>query len=237
MGDRSVLRMGGAAAVVGGVLALLGNLLAPRWTNIDDPERYRKIADSGVWRVDGLILVFAGILIVAGTVAIAKSLEGGGVDGLAMYGRLAAVVGGTLALLDFGMTASAIKDSADSFAASTGANQVSAFWATNALDHTLGAVFNTWSIVLLGVSPLLLGAAALRTRRYPSWLGWAAVVGGVVCLATGAVGLMRADQDPLVIPFAIGSVLVTVWGLGAGWVLWQRSGASSPSTASATTVA
>src|SRR3954471_11376004 len=84
--DRTFYRWGGAAAVVGGVLALLGNLMAPRWTDIDDVERYRKIADSGIWRIDALILVFAIILVTVGTVAVAKSLEGGGADGLAGYG-------------------------------------------------------------------------------------------------------------------------------------------------------
>lgn len=236
MGNRSVLRAGGAAAVLGGVLAMVGNLLAPRWTNIDDPERYRKIADSGVWRADGVILVFAGILIVAGTVAIAKSLEGGGSDALAYYAKVAAVVGGSIALLDFAMTASAIKDSAEAFASANAQNQVSAFWATNALDHTLTSVFNLWSILLLGISPLLLGVAVLRTRRYATWLAWAAMAGGVLCLGTGTVGLTRTDQDPLVIPFAIGSVLVTIWALGAGWTLWQHNG-THPATPARETAA
>jgi hypothetical protein len=220
--DRSFYRLGALAAVVGGGLALVGNLLAPRWTDIDDVERYRKIADSGIWRLDGLILVVAIILVTAGAVAIAKSMEGGGADGLAGYGRLATVVGAPLALLDFGLTTSAIKDQADVFAHAPKQDVVGAFWATNSLDHTLTALFNTWSVLVLGIAPLLLGAAALRTKRYPAWLGYVAVVGGLVCTATGLIGLMTDDQDPLVIPFAIGSVLVTIWGLGAGWVLWQR---------------
>ena len=222
MADRSFFRVGGAAAVVGGVLALVGNLLAPRWTDIDDAERYRKVADSGIWRADMFILVVAIILITAGTVAVARSLEGGGSDALAAYGRLAAVVGASIALMDFAITASAFKDSADAFASATRQDQVSAFWATNAIDHVLGAMFSAWTIVLLGVSPLLLGAAALRTKRYPAWLGWAAIVGGLICLGIGFAGLTTTDGDSLVIPFAIGSVLVTVWGLGAGWMLWQQ---------------
>jgi hypothetical protein len=38
-----------------------------------------------------------------------------------------------------------------------------------------------------------------------------------------------SDTDALVIPFAIGSVLVTVWALGAGWTLWKQSGTSPDS--------
>lgn len=210
------------------MLALVGNLLAPRWSDIDNVERYRKIADSGIWRFDGLILLLAIVLVTAGTVAVAKSLEGAGVDGLAVYGRLAAVVGAPLAVLDFGLTTFAIKEQADVFAGATGQDQVGAFWATNSLDQLITAVFNTWSVLVLGLGPLLLGAAVLRSRRYPTWLGWAAVVGGLVCLGTGLSGLMMSDQDPLTIPFVAGSLLVTIWGLGAGWVLWQRSRVAEP---------
>jgi hypothetical protein len=63
----------------------------------------------------------------------------------------------------------------------------------------------------------------LRTKRWPVWLAWVAIVGGLLCLGTATVGLIRSNQDALVIPFAIGSVLVTIWALGAGWMLWRNS--------------
>ena len=46
MNDRSFLRLGAAAAVVGALLALAGNLLHPRFGDIADVDLYRKIAGA-----------------------------------------------------------------------------------------------------------------------------------------------------------------------------------------------
>jgi hypothetical protein len=221
MADHSFLRLGGASAVLGGVLALIGNVLHPRWTDLDNAELYRKLADSAVWKVDHLLLMVALLMTTAGTVAIARSLEGGDGDTLARYGRLATVVGGAIALAAVGLDAYAYRAAAENFAGATGADQTSAFWAVNAIDHVSTALFNVFTLVLLGVAPLLLGLAAMRTRRFPAWVAWVATVGGAVCFVVGLWGLATTDQDMLVIPFLVGSVLVTLFILAAGWILWQ----------------
>jgi hypothetical protein len=222
MADRTFLRWGGAAAVIGGVLALVGNALHPRWTDVEDVELYRNIADSGVWKADHLLLVVALVLTVAGTVAIARSLHDGAGDTLARYGLLATVVGGAIALANISVDGYAARIAAENFAGASAQDQVGAFWASNAIDHISTAMFNVWTMVLLGISPLLLGMAALRSKRYPAWLAWAATAGGAVCTVVGFWGLGTSDQDMLVIPFVVGSVLVTLWILGAGWMLWQQ---------------
>ena len=222
MADRSFLRMGGAAAVLGGVLALIGNVLHPRWTDVDDVELYRNIADSGIWKLDHLILVVALILTTAGSVAIARSLHGGADDALARYGLLATVVGGAIALTNIALDSYAYRTAAENFAEAIPQDRIGAFWAANAIDHISTAAFHMWTIVLLGVSPLMLGAAAIRSRRFPAWVGWAGAAGGLVCTGVGFFGLVTSDQDMLVVPFLVGSVLVTLWILAAGWMLWQQ---------------
>jgi hypothetical protein len=222
MADRSFLRTGGAAAVLGGVLALVGNALHPRWTDVEDVELYRNIADSGIWKADHLVLVVALVFTVGGVVAIARSMEGAEGDGLARYGLLATVVGGAIALANISLDGYAMRAAAENFVNATDQDRVSAFWAVNAIDKIGSGMFSMWTLILLGVSPVLLGAAALRTRRFASWIGWAAVVGGVVCVGVGLAGLADVDADSLVIPFLVGSVLVTLWVLGAGWMLWQQ---------------
>lgn len=222
MADRSFLRWGGLAAVVGGVLALVGNVLHPRWTDMDDVERYRELADSGIWKVDHLLLVVALLLTTAGTVAIARSLEGRDGDALAQYGRIATVVGGAISLAAIGLDAYAYRVAAENFVGAIPQDQVASFWAVNAIDHVSTALFNVFTLVLLGVAPLLIGLAAMRSRRYPAWVAWAATVGGAVCFVVGLWGLGTTDQDMLVIPFLVGSLLVTLFILAAGWMLWQQ---------------
>jgi len=70
MNDRSFLRLGAAAAVVGALLALAGNLLHPRFGDIADVDLYRKIAGSDRWLTSDLLLIAALVLSTAGLVAI-----------------------------------------------------------------------------------------------------------------------------------------------------------------------
>jgi hypothetical protein len=222
MEDRSFLRLGAVAAVVGAVVALVGNLLHPRYGDIPDSELYRNIADSDTWRIADAILVVALVLTIAGTVAIARSLEGGHDGGLARYGSMAAVLGGAIAIAQIGIETFAFKQAAVVVQHAQPQDIVGAFWATNAIDKLNTSLFDTWTIVYLGLAPLLLGTVALRTRRYPVGVGALALAGGLVCLAVGFVNLLRQDQTATQIPFLVGSLLVTAWILVAGALLWRR---------------
>src|SRR5207248_6841305 len=108
-------------------------------------------------------------------------------------------------------------------------NVVSAFGATNAMDHLSSAMFAIWTLVLLGIAPVLIAAAFMRSRGLGSLastrLGAVGAIGGLVCMVVGVGSLLHGDQSAFDIPFAIGSVLVTIWVIGTGVVLW-RTGAN-----------
>src|SRR5437763_7625590 len=88
MSNVSVRRVAGATAIVGGVVALVGNALAPRF-NDDDVVVYRKIAHSTRFTVADVIVLLAVLLITAALVGFARSA---GSSEFAYYGRLAAIV-------------------------------------------------------------------------------------------------------------------------------------------------
>ncbi|HYT38938.1 MAG TPA: hypothetical protein VEN99_05480 [Acidimicrobiia bacterium] len=224
MNDRSFLRLGAAAAVVGALLALAGNLLHPRFGDIADVDLYRKIAGSDRWLTSDLLIIAALVLSTAGLVAIARSLHGGGMDGaLARYAGVAAMVGGAMAIMQTGVDAFAFRQAARAFSGAPAQDLVGAFWATNAIDKLGVALFATWTFVFLGVVPLLLAAAAFRTRRYPLAMTTVGAIGGLGCAVVGVVNLVRLDQSATEIPFLVGSLLVTAWLLWAGVVLWQQT--------------
>ena len=70
-------------------------------------------------------------------------------------------------------------------------------------------MFNTWTIVFLGIAPVLIGVAMVRTRRYPKWLGALGIVGGAVCFVVGCLNIARQDQTSTQTPFLVGSLLGT----------------------------
>lgn len=97
--ERSFVRIGGASAIVGAVLGMVGNLLHPV-TPIDDPEGVREsIADSEIWVAIHLVIVFGITLMLGGLVAIYHSIRGGIAGALARFGLFAAVVGATVGLV------------------------------------------------------------------------------------------------------------------------------------------
>jgi hypothetical protein len=211
-----VKRLGGASAVVGGILALVGNLLHPRYGDEQDVEIYRKIATSDRYVVADFVLLVALVLVIAGILSIARHL---GANPLSDHGRLFAVIGGTIALIQVGLETFALKHQAEVFARASPEAQNGSFWAANTLDHLNSALFSTWTAVFLGLTPILLGVAALQARRFPVWINVVAVLGGGLCLVVGSVNLGRDDQSTLDLPFLVGSLLVTVWVVAAGAML------------------
>ncbi len=225
MEERVFLRFGAGAAVAGAVLGLVGNVLHPRYGDLSDVELYRRIATNNAWVPADLLILAALVLSVAGIVAVARSLRGGGAnESLADWARLGAVAGGAIAIAQTGVDAFALRQAARAFAGAADPDVVGAFWATNAIDKLSTALFATWTLVLLGIVPLLLAVAAVRTRRYPWAVSGMAGVGGLGCAVVAVVNLVRVDQSATEIPFLVASVLVTAWLLLSGLLLWEGTG-------------
>jgi hypothetical protein len=215
----AVGRITAGLAISGAVLALVGNAIAPRF-NGDDVVVYHKIATSDRFAAADVIILVALVVVTAAFVGISRRLRSDDRAELLEYARVAAVVGGAIGLIQIAVELYGYRQQARAFDGANAHNVVSAFWATNALDHATSAMFASWTIVLLGIAPVLLGAAQLRSRNM-SRLGWAAVVGGAVCVVVGIGELLKADQSSFDVPFAIGSVIVTLWLLATGIVMWR----------------
>ena len=219
MNSWSVRQTAAATAVVGGVVALVGNALAPRY-NGDDVDVYRKIAHNTRYTAANVIILVAVLLVVAAMVGLSRTLRA---SELGYYGRLAVVLGGGLAILQAGVVLYAYKQQALAFTGANDHNVVSAFWATNALDHLSAAMFDAWTLLLLGIAPVLIGTGFLRGRGMAARTGGLGVLGGLICIVVSIGSLLHSDQSTFDIPFAIGSVLVTIWLIGTGVILWRAS--------------
>jgi len=227
MDDRSFLRSGAFAAVAGGILALAGNLLHPRYPNVDNVVMYPKIAKSQTFVIADLIIVVALVLVIAGFVALAQFAGGA----FGRWGRDAALVGGAIALASTGVEMYGLRQQAILFASAKGTNQVAAFWATDSINHLNIGTFAIWTLVFLGIAPLCIGVASIGSKRFPAWLNAMAVLGGLICGVVGVAGLFLSDQNPLNIPFLVGSLLVTLWVIFAGLQLFGKAASSGLASA------
>jgi hypothetical protein len=221
MCDRPYLRVGGGAAVAGGILGIVGNLLHPRYSDISDVEMYRRIAGSGRFQVADLLIIVALLMTVVGFVAVAQAMSAERGRVLARLGSHAALVGGTIAIAGISLDLYAFKQSADIFASAAANDRAGAFWATNAIDHINTGIFGAWTIVFLGAAPLLIGVAVVLSRQWATWIGIGGIAGGALCCAVGFINLSRQDQATTQIPFLVGSLLVTVFLIATGTLLWR----------------
>lgn len=219
--------VGASFAVGGGVVALVGNLLAPRFDQNDDVAVYRAVAASDRLAPAGLVLLLAFLLTTIGIFAIAASLRGGRGNDAAWLGAAAVGAGGVIALAQNSLELFGYRQMARVFTAADGQNQQGAFWATSALDKANSSLFSTWTLLLLGLAPLLISIAMLQTRAFPAWLAGVGIVGGLVCAFVAIANLVREDQTALNLVFLIGSLLVTVWLIASGVLLRREPGAAS----------
>jgi hypothetical protein len=217
--DRDLYRWGGAAAVVGAVVALVTNLLHPRISNYENyvGETLAKVAKSDAWIPIHLGLLVGSLLIVLGLFAVARSMKGGPADGLARLALGSLLVAAPVAVATLLVDGYATKQIADAVAA--GGDQT----AGAAVLHVAWALFTGLIILFVGVTPALLGMAAARSGIYPAWLGWAAVILGIVAVADGIVAAWDGPSAAFFAVFIATSGLLTLWVLILGVLVGRRA--------------
>lgn len=99
-GPSTSIRIGGGFAIAGGVLALAGNALAPRFNQDQDVDVYEAVARSSRLVPANLILITAVVLVAAGLWTVATTMRAGRGAELARLGAGAAVVGGSIAVVE-----------------------------------------------------------------------------------------------------------------------------------------
>jgi hypothetical protein len=219
------LRIGGVGAGGGGALVLVGNILHPRESGqLDDAEALLTVAaDSDIWVADHLVIT-AGIgLLLAGFYGLRQSISGPGVT-WAGLGWGAAIVGVATGLAFMMTEAIAVASLADDWATSSGADKVQALAAGDAIFQLSLTLAAAAALILFGVTPILYGLAILGSDDYRAALGWIGVVAGsvtffasVIQVFTGITTLTGLILVPL------GIVVVTVWQVYLGVVMWRRS--------------
>lgn len=219
--DRSVLRLGGGAAMTGAVVGLVFNLLHPRAGDaLDDAAaELALISDDGMWQFTHYMLGISVVLGLAAILVIGRSFPD---QPAASWGLLAAGVGiaSTVMLL----SAVALDGFAMERLASAGADAAGAEVLQSATFALLTIGIGTW----FGLTPMLFGIAMLSSLAYPRWLAYIALGGGTLGFITGTIqwfsGPTTLTMNGL---FLIASLAVTVWFFFAGWALWQRTEAAS----------
>ena len=226
-----VFRIGGWSAVVGSVLAGIGNLVHPV-TPMNDPVGVaRVIADSDGWVPVHLAIVVGILLMLGGLVALYHSIRGGIAGALARLGLFAAVSGVTIGLVLVILDGVTAYQLAQEWAAAPPGDQALALGLVHVNETINFALASLFNLVFAGATFLLFGLAVALSDVYPRGLGWVVVVAGAASVGAGLVQAFTGEPTEASGGLTIfGPTVITLWLLVVGILLARmgRDSARSP---------
>jgi hypothetical protein len=232
-GRRAQIRLGAASAVLGALLALVGNALHPDLP-ADPAAALAMIAASPTWELLHLSLMTCVVLLVGGLLGLSQVADEPPARALARLGLVVALPGAAVMLVGTAIDGFATKALADQWAGAAGADSAALLRVAAAVETVQTSLFYTWATLFVGAPFLILGVSGLMAGGgFPRWLGMIAVVGGSGAIYAGVAGYLHAPASGLL--FTVSALLVTLWALIAGVIAWRRTGrpAVAPSLASA----
>lgn len=221
--DRSLLSIGGWAAIVGSLLGMVGNLIHPV-TPLDDPEGVaRVIADSEGWVPIHLTIVLGIVLMLGGLVALGHTIRDGIAGAFARLGLVAAIVGAGIGLILVILDGVAARQLAQGWASAPPdgrATALSLVHANETLNFALASLFN---LLFAAATFMLFGLAVILSPRYRSWIGWVALLAGILSLVAGTIQAGTGEPSGASRWLTIvGPTVITLWLFGIGVSLVRR---------------
>ena len=216
-------KIAGVSFIVGAILTGVFNAIFPRvsdpdnvqsvLTKLDENDTVAQIASVGI--AVGIWLILAGIA------GVYRSISTGAAAPWARLGFYAFIVAAATWTASFAITlgqAGAAGDWLDKVAAGDQAAAVS--FSVGATLYTAATSFFAMAVFANWMDIILLGVALSLNTLYPKWLGWVAIILGVVTIP--AVGIPLAFDgltQTVDTTFMILAGLTTLWTLVLGiWI-------------------
>ena len=232
--DRSALVLSGGLLLVGLVVnAIQRPLLHPTGAEDDHEAIFTEYAASDVWVFTHFVEFILVLMALAGLLVLCRALRPG-TPYLALLAAAATIAtAGAWAVLQ-GVDGITLKQNVDAWAAASGTEEATAFASAETVRWVEWGL-QSYFRLLLGAAFVLVGAALLRGRLAPRWLGALALLAGVLSLAigfsVGYSGLEGGFQDAISYPLQL---VVLVFAIGLFAVGLRRRDASPPARHRAT---
>lgn len=221
--ERWLFRMGGISAIVGAILAGVGNLLHPVTPENDPVGVAQVIAASDMWVLDHLAIVLGILLMLGGLIGVYHSIQSGLPGALARFGLFVGVGGATIGLVLVILDGVAARQLAQEWASAAPDEKATALGLVH-LNETINfALASLFNFVFAAATFILFGLAVALSGEYPRWLGWVVVGAGAASIGAGliqaAIGEPTTASGVLTI---LGPTVITLWLLIMGILLLRR---------------
>lgn len=219
MNDQPALRVGGYALLIGGVGAIVVNVLHPRPPEPTE-ELLTLVASVPHWRMLHYLAALATVLIVSGFALLVRTLHDPTARALGEAGKYVTMLGAAAFIVAIVVDGHGYPLFAARWLAAAGGDRAAVLLAASAVQAVDVALFPVWSAVFLGLGPLLLAAALLRSAEQPRLLTVFGIAGAAMCLVYG-LGAAAGVRVPLPL-WPLGPAVVTLWITALGARLLRR---------------
>lgn len=220
MRDREALRAGGIATLLGGVGAIVVNILHPRPPQRTD-ELLTLVASMPHWTIIHYGAVWAAALIVSGLALLVPTLQDSRARALGELGKYAAVLGAAVFLAAIMVDGHGYPAFAGRWMGASGDEKAVILGAASAVHTIDAALFPVWSGLFLGLGILLVAVALWRSAEYPRIFAALGITGGAMCV-TFALSIVGGFTVPLPL-WPLGPAIDAIWMTLLGAMMVRRS--------------
>ena len=219
--NQALARLGAVAALLGVVVFFVSGLFHPMGSDPNDlPAAFAEYAASSHWVAIHLFQFVGVVLVGTALVALAATFEPGRAAAWARIGLAGAVasVGVYAALQAVDGVSNHVME--HRLAAATGDARALAYEAAFAVRQIEVGLTSFFSL-LFGSTLTVVGLAMVLSTRYPTWLGWVGLLGGLGTVAVGLEQAYHAFSELALNLFMVVGTVDLIWATLTGILMWR----------------
>jgi hypothetical protein len=201
MNKQADWQIGGITTLIGGVGAIVVNILHPRPPASTD-ELLTLVASVPYWTTMHYIAALAAVSIVSGLALLVRTLQDARAHALGQVGKYVTILSGAVFLVAITVDGHGFPYFARRWMAASGDEKAAVLWAADAIHTIEVALFPVWAGMFMGLGLLLIAVALWQSAEYARIFAAFGIIGASMCL-------VRAASDAL--GFA---VPLPLWPLG-----------------------
>ncbi len=217
------MRGASVAAAGGALLLFIGTFVHPSEADPNEAlAAFTEYADDQLWVASHFTQLIGVVLIVGSLIYLSRILAGGSARALAWIGAAGAIATLATAAALQAVDGIALKIMVDVWAEAAEPDKTTLFYSTYGVRQIEVGLASIVSL-LFGLTFCVYGVALIADRDFSRWLGWLAIIGGILIATAGVVIAYTGFSALAMSIFIPSSALLLVWMIALGVLLWRRS--------------
>ncbi len=214
-------RIGGVTAIGGAVTLFVATLFHPMSADPNDPAAaFAEYAADRLWVASHLGQFLGVALLCVSLVALGNAMEAGWPAAWARVGVVGTAASLAAAAALQAADGVALKVMVDRWMEANGEDRIRAFegaFAVRQIEIGMASLLN----VLFGLTIIAFGLSMSFSQRFPRWLAWIGLLGGLGTLGAGVILAHTGFSTSAMMVGMPANMILLVWAVVVGTYLWR----------------